>query len=64
MVGEELQDWIVEYKKCIESPYHFYTNYIVINGKNTETHLTESEFNEYFNEPDKYFRKRKHLKIK
>jgi len=34
--------------KCIESPYHFFTTYILVNGEPIHTYLTEEEFNKIF----------------
>lgn len=42
-----------EYKKCIDSPYYFYTNYATINGTKATTNLTEQEFNNQFNQTPK-----------
>lgn len=38
--------WKKEIKKCEESPYYFFTNYITINNQKVETFLNEKEFNE------------------
>lgn len=42
------KNWDEEKKKCIESPYYFYTTYCLVNGKPATTRLTEKEFNEQF----------------
>jgi hypothetical protein len=44
MAAEEV-DWKTEYKKCINSPYYFYTHYCIINGEQATTTLSEEEFN-------------------
>jgi hypothetical protein len=38
-------DWEAEQKKCIESPYYFFTNYCTVNGEKCTTPLSEEEFN-------------------
>jgi len=38
-----------EIEKCKASPYYFYTHYFMVNGRPATTLLSESEFNEYFN---------------
>lgn len=54
-------DWDIEYQKCKNSPYYFYTNYFLIDGKPATTCLTEAEFNEQFElmqmwNPKRYFK--------
>ncbi len=34
-----------EHKKCIESPYYFYTKYFQIHGKPATTPMSKEEFN-------------------
>jgi hypothetical protein len=40
-----MRDWTEEMQKCIDSPYYFYTNFCVVDGKLPETRYTEEEFN-------------------
>ena len=34
-----------ELRRCKESPWYFYTNYLTIDGKKGKTMMTEDEFN-------------------
>lgn len=38
-----------ELQKCIESPYYFFTNHLMMNNERFHTFLTEEEFNLVFN---------------
>lgn len=40
--------WKKEMDKCAKSPYYYYTNYLVIDGKRCTTNLSEVEFNAQF----------------
>lgn len=46
--NKEVEHWTEEFKKCIESPHYFFTNYVLIDGKRPETFHTEEQFNEMF----------------
>ena len=37
-----------EFKKCKESPYYFFKNYVLVDGKPPTIKETEQEFNEKF----------------
>lgn len=37
-----------EFRRCKESHWYFYTNYVMIDGKKATTELTEEEFNKTF----------------
>lgn len=43
---ERIDWWGNELNKCKENPYHFVTNYLLVNGKKFTTLYTEKEFNE------------------
>lgn len=56
---DELQDRIdqlveknyrleAEFEKCKASPYYFYTNHFMVNGKKATTPLSEEDFNSIF----------------
>lgn len=56
------ENWEEEYRKCIASPYYFYTHHLVILPENIHptTRLTEQEFNEVFKASQvKFVRNRK-----
>jgi hypothetical protein len=36
-----------ELKKCQESPYYFFTNYFLVDGKKPTVRMTEEEFNSF-----------------
>lgn len=40
--------WAAELKKCQDSPYYLFTNYIRIGNEKATTFLTEQEFNDLF----------------
>lgn len=53
MEGSDLElpddtNWIDELKKCQDSPYYFYTNYVLVNGKKPETWLTQQQFDDLY----------------
>jgi hypothetical protein len=37
-----------ELRKCVASPYYFFTKYVLIDGKPATTMLSEETFNDYF----------------
>jgi len=39
-----------ELEKCVNSPYHFATNYLTVDGEKFSTLLSEEEFNSKFNQ--------------
>jgi len=43
---EQIQEW----NRCKESPYHFATKYMKVNGEPYTTNLTEEQFNSLFND--------------
>lgn len=44
----ELQEQLdLEYKRCLDSPYYYCTNYLKINGKKFTTIETEENFNKF-----------------
>lgn len=45
---KEYKDEESELKKCLESPYYFATNYLMINDEKFTTNLSEEEFNSRF----------------
>lgn len=54
MILKTRSEWEAEYKKCLESPYYFATNYIQITLPDGavvpfSTRLSEEEFNEITN---------------
>jgi hypothetical protein len=38
-----MEDWINQYKKCIDDPVYFYENYCTINGEKPEPLSEESK---------------------
>jgi hypothetical protein len=44
MYVSEMQE---ELKKCQESPYYFFTNYFLVDGKKPTVRMTEEEFNSF-----------------
>lgn len=39
-----------ELQKCINSPYYFFTNHLMMNNEKLHSFLTEEEFNLIFNQ--------------
>lgn len=46
---KEKDQWKKEHKKCLDSPYYFYINYFIVDGKPATTNLSETEFNRLAN---------------
>jgi len=44
------QNKLEELQKCMDSPYYFFTNHMLVNGEPIHTFLTEEEFNLIFNQ--------------
>jgi hypothetical protein len=52
-MSKDKRYWEKEHKKCVSSPYYFYTNYVEIKEadgtvRKATTKMTEEEFNKAF----------------